>query len=201
MMDTAMETTRRDDANWRELRTRLLRFVRSKVRNDRLAEDIVHDTLLKAFQKRDSLRSDEKLVSWLFQIAMNAVRDTYRARHLVVEADGWEADDVPLEQTNSETVIEMENCIRPHIAALPEHYRIVIEKSEIDGIAHRIIAEELGISVSGVKSRVQRGRALLMESLTACCKIEAMKAGNLERSEGSCCTSGPCSDAEHTCCD
>jgi RNA polymerase sigma-70 factor (ECF subfamily) len=47
----------------------------------------------------------------------------------------------------------------------------VIVLSELDGVPHAEIARRLSISVSGVKSRVQRGRELLRRMLTDCCEI------------------------------
>jgi len=72
---------------WKDYRSRLVRFVRSRVHDEQAAEDIVHDTLVKALAKRDTLRDEDRILSWLFQIAMNSVRDHYRAKRPTVSLD------------------------------------------------------------------------------------------------------------------
>ena len=61
--------------------------------------------------------------------------------------------------------------LRPFVAALPERYREAVRLSELDGLNHAAVAERLGLSVSGVKSRVQRGREQLRAMLHRCCEI------------------------------
>jgi len=65
------------------------------------------------------------------------------------------------------------------IKTLPDKYRDALEMSEINGVSHKEIAEELNISYSGAKSRVQRGREKLKEVLLHCCEIKADKYGNI----------------------
>jgi RNA polymerase sigma-70 factor (ECF subfamily) len=61
--------------------------------------------------------------------------------------------------------------LRPFIAACPAAYRETLILSELDGLPHAAIAQRLGLSVSAVKSRVQRGREHLRQLLERCCEI------------------------------
>lgn len=68
----------------------------------------------------------------------------------------------------------------PHmIAQLPETYREAVELYELKGDAQKKIADKLGISLSGAKSRVQRGREKLKSLLFDCCTFEQDRRGNL----------------------
>jgi RNA polymerase sigma-70 factor, ECF subfamily len=58
------------------------------------------------------------------------------------------------------------------VYALPDPYRDAIVLTEFDGLSQKELAGRLGISVSGAKSRVQRGRALLKRQLLDCCQFE-----------------------------
>ncbi len=58
------------------------------------------------------------------------------------------------------------------IKELPEKYRTAIQLSEIDNRSQKEVAAQEGISLSGAKSRVQRGRGLLKEMLHECCEFE-----------------------------
>jgi DNA-directed RNA polymerase specialized sigma24 family protein len=69
--------------------------------------------------------------------------------------------------------------VRDVIEALPGTYREAVRLSELDGLSGREVAERLGLSVSGAKSRVQRGRALVKQALDACCRFDFDRRGNL----------------------
>jgi RNA polymerase sigma-70 factor (ECF subfamily) len=172
---------------WREYRTRLVRFVRSKVHDDVAAEDIVHDALVKAWTKRSSLQSEEALLPWLFQITMNAVRDHHRVRHHDVVSD---LD--PEDKTNSDDLQQIAECLTSMIDTLEEPYRSAIRRSEIDGVPMRVIADELNISLSGVKSRVQRGRAKLRDQIMACCQFEVNERGQITNGDEHQCSNPDC---------
>jgi RNA polymerase sigma-70 factor (ECF subfamily) len=75
---------------------------------------------------------------------------------------------------------------------LDEPYRSAIRRSELEGVPMRVIADELGISVSGVKSRVQRGRAKLKELVFSCCTLEVDASGRPLLSEDHTCTTPDC---------
>ena len=65
------------------------------------------------------------------------------------------------------------------INQLPEQYRIAVRLSEIEGLTQQAVADRLGLSLSGAKSRIQRGRGLLKEILQQCCRFEFDRRGNL----------------------
>lgn len=189
---TAMGSTQ---VPWREYRSRLYRFVRSRVRDDHAAEDIVHDVFVKALAKRDTLRDQDAMLPWLFQIAMNAIRDNGRRQRPDRVTDNEELfDDVAAEPTPQD-MQDLASCLMAMIEHLDEPYRSAVKRSEIDGVQMRIIAEELGISLSGVKSRVQRGRAKLRDLMTSCCQLEVDEHGAPTMPEDHVCTTPSC-----TCC-
>ncbi|MBW4622370.1 MAG: hypothetical protein KME17_23820 [Cyanosarcina radialis HA8281-LM2] len=72
----------------------------------------------------------------------------------------------------------MASCLRPLLEYLPASYRQAVQLADLDGMTQRAIAQELGISLSGMKSRVQRGRQKLKELLQTCCQIELDAVGN-----------------------
>lgn len=163
-----------DNGTWRELRSRLFRFVRSRVHHDQTAEDIVHDALVKGLTRLDQIHDVESLTPWFFQITMNAIRDHYRKRTVEVTSD----HDVDVaEEPTSDEVRNVAACVASMVHLLDEPYRSAIQRSELEGVPMRVIADELGISVSGVKSRVQRGRAKLKELVSSCCALEVDASG------------------------
>ncbi|MDY7103714.1 MAG: sigma factor-like helix-turn-helix DNA-binding protein [Actinomycetota bacterium] len=68
-------------------------------------------------------------------------------------------------------------CLRPLVEQLDPRYRDAIVRVDLEGRTHRAVAEELGVSVSGMKSRVQRGRRQLRALLTDCCAVHLDRTG------------------------
>ena len=84
-------------------------------------------------------------------------------------------------ETSDEDDIEQEisSCLIPMIHHLPEKYRQAVQLSEIEERAQKEIAEVENISISGAKSRVQRGRALLKTMLHDCCVFDINRNNRL----------------------
>lgn len=172
-----MNTTNKEKLPWQEYRTRLLNFVSGRVRSSADAEDIVHDVLTRAYGQRDTVRDYDKLTAWLYQIARNTVIDYYRKRRSHEALS--DVDLVSDKAGGASARAELARCIQPLIESLPAPYRNALEMSEIDGLTQRETAVRLGLSHSGAKSRVQRGRAMIEEKIWACCKIEFDSRGGL----------------------
>ncbi|HEX6370201.1 MAG TPA: RNA polymerase sigma factor SigZ [Longimicrobium sp.] len=194
MMDVQAE-----DALWRDHRERLVRFVQRRVEDPSTAEDIVHDVLVRAYGKRDTLRSGQKFEQWLYQITRNAVIDHYRARR---PSDALPPDlAAPGAEDGRAARQELAGCLGPMVQALPEPYRDAVLLSELRGLTQRETARRLGLSLSGAKSRVQRGRHMLHERLLACCRMELDGRGAIVdyESRGGCGSGGAAPGAECGC--
>lgn len=163
---------------WLELNDYLHQFVKKKVGNSDDVNDIVQEVYLKIQTTQHLLKDEEKLVSWVFAITRNAITDHFRYNAKKVGAVPMPmmvADQNPVQDETQ----KFSRCIIPMIKTLPDKYREALEMSEINGISQKVIAEELNISYSGAKSRVQRGREKLKEVLLQCCEIKTDKYGNV----------------------
>lgn len=74
---------------------------------------------------------------------------------------------------------EMADCFKTILNHLPEKYREAIVLTEFENLTQRDLAQRLGLSLSGAKSRVQRARAKLKEILLGCCQLEFDRLGNI----------------------
>lgn len=152
-----------------EHRAALVRFVHARVKDHATAEDIVHDVLLRAWEKRAQLRDETKLAAWLYQMTRFAIIDYRRALRPSDELP----DDLVATENEDEAVQQIaDHCVMPLIARLPESYREPLVLSEIDGLTQQEVATRLGLSLSGAKSRVQRARTKLRDSVIDCCRVE-----------------------------
>lgn len=177
------------DASVADFSTKLRAFVRRRVRDDATADDVTQETLLKVYRSRATLRDGQRLEAWLYRIARTTLIDHYRKKRaseplpeaLAVEA----ADEV-------ETLrAAMHGSARRFLEALPESYREPVRLAEMEGLPLAKIALRLNLSLTAVKSRVRRGRAMLKKALQDCCRFEFDRMGKAidwERRRKECCS-------------
>ena len=144
-----------------------------RIRDVDVADDLLQDVFIKVHARIDSLKEDAKLESWLYQITRNTIIDHYRSKRTTEELPDW----IEQPQPEEEEVIrkELSSCLEPMVKKLPDKYRKAVQMSEIENKTQKEVAELEGISLSGAKSRVQRGRALLKTMLHDCCQFEINK--------------------------
>ncbi len=146
-----------------ELHKSIEGYVRKRVKDASVAKDIVQDIFLKAHTKLPELRDDSKITPWLYRIARNTVIDHYRN-----DPAFSDLDEETIEE-NSTDDQEILNCLHTLIDALPSQYKEHLYLSDVKGIKQSKVAERLGLSASGARSRVQRARKMVREKFDACC--------------------------------
>lgn len=154
---------------WLEYKAKLTIFIRKHVNGD-LAEDLLQEVFIKVHLHIGSLKDQTKLESWLYQITRNVITDFYRKHKENAPLPDWLEQETP--EPTEVIRQELAHCLTPMIQQLPDKYRQAVYLSEIENKGQKDIAESEGISISGAKSRVQRGRALLKEHFDACCDFE-----------------------------
>lgn len=181
-------TTRTFDTGVLEFAPRLRAFIRRRVRNDTVADDLVQETLLKVYRSRDTLRDGTKLEAWLYQIARGTIIDHHRRQRPSEELPSAIAGESPDETAamRARVMISMKNFLEE----LPEAYREPVRLAELEGLPLARIALRLDLSLTAVKSRVRRGRAMLRKKLQDCCRFEFDRLGQVigyERRQLLCC--------------
>ena len=156
---------------WRRLEAELRPFIARRVGGEADVNDVVQDVFLRIQRGLPHLRDEQRFGAWVYQIARNAISDhnLRMTRHPLAAAPAGELaveeeDDLALER-------EMAAHIAPLVALLPSPYREALTLTELEGLTQKQAAAMLGLSFSGMKSRVQRGRARLREAFEACCDI------------------------------
>ncbi len=154
------------DAFWIGIADRLRFYVRSRVEDSHTADDLVQDVILKAQLNLHSAPM-HKLSAWIFHIARNVVIDHYRSRkhRRSAQLD----DEAAIEESEAVIVSELSGCIRPMLARLPGASREALEQTDLGELTQTELAKVLGLSLPGVKSRVQRAREQLRTVLVSCC--------------------------------
>jgi RNA polymerase sigma-70 factor (ECF subfamily) len=174
---------------WRQIQNNLRLFIAKRVANEAEADDILQDVWLKMQRGVDGLKDQSRLTSWIYQIARHAIVDHYRAlgRRREMPA-GLAADLEAYRSLFTGSVVfedsgqlrkELAVCLRPFIERLSEEYRQAVVLVDLEGLTQQEAAAQLGLSLSGMKSRVQRGRRQLKGMLEACCTIELDRRGGV----------------------
>ena len=162
---------------WKEYHDKLYSFILSRVNEPSVADDILQEVFMRILSRVDTLKDCDKLQSWIYQITRNSIIDHYRGQKKTSELPSMLAD---TEAEISDGAREdINNCLMPMIESLPDPYRQAVMLSEIKGKTQKEVAEKQGISLSGAKSRVQRGRAMIKEKMFGCCHFEFDKRGNV----------------------
>jgi RNA polymerase sigma-70 factor (ECF subfamily) len=163
------------DPDWTHLRAQVRAMLGGRLASGADAEDVAQEVLLRVFRNASSLRDGDRFGAWLARMVRNAVADQLRSRqrHPLVTPERAEDVAVPArsEEPGDAAKRSLIAALRPFAERLPAIYREVIILSELEDMPHAEIARRLSISVSGVKSRVQRGREQLRKMLTDCCNI------------------------------
>ena len=174
-----IESTARGD--WKDLDRKLRPFVARRVTAPADVDDVLQEIFLRMQRGLPSLRDDERFGPWLFTVARTTIIDHRRraARHRVAEPDGTSEQEIEASDDDDALERELATYVTPFVAALPSPYREALTLTELEGLSQKEAAEMLGISLSGMKSRVQRGRARLRELFDACCEIALDARGHV----------------------
>jgi RNA polymerase sigma-70 factor, ECF subfamily len=166
---------------WADLATRVRRYVGRRINDVHAAEDVTQDVLLKVGARLDAPPDGDTLPAWVFAAARNAVIDHYRARAVRDHADLAEHEEVAGddEAERRDAVAELTPCLLRMVEQLPEPYRTAMKLADIEGLPQQEVADRGGLSLSGAKSQVQRGRKMLREMILDCCNIERDARGNV----------------------
>lgn len=181
------------DTAWAELHTNIRGFVARRVRQPADVDDIVQQVFLRVHQALPTLRDADKLPAWVYQTTRRTIVDYYRAPAQRREVPaGTAIDVVPEEEPGDVTADEHEEsalqelarCLDPLMKRLAVADQEALRLVEFDGLTQVEAAGRLGLSVSGMKSRVQRARLHLRSAFEDCCRIALDRRGGVLAYEG-----------------
>jgi RNA polymerase sigma-70 factor (ECF subfamily) len=130
-----------------------------------LADDLVQDTLLKAWGNSEKFEPGTSLRAWLFTILRNTYYSLYRKRgREVQDSEGTYAERMAT-HGNQESHLDLAD-FRKALAKLPEEQREVLIMVGATGLSYEEAAEICGVAIGTIKSRVNRARTKLAELLS-----------------------------------
>lgn len=159
---------------WQDVAARLRPFIARRVPGSEV-DDVLQDVWVRMQRGLPGLRDEQRFSPWLYQLARNAVTDHLRtrARHPLPVADAAAAVDTPDVESEDDRAVSrsLATCVSGFVGLLPSPYREAVTLVELENLTAREAAAMTGVSLTAMKSRVERGRAQLRRLFETCCEI------------------------------
>ena len=178
---------------WLAYRQALQSYLHSKVQDAALAEELTQRVLLKVVNACCSDIEVRNVRAWLYQISRNVLADHHKAKGAGPQVHAeWQSRRTPTEgDATTDVWQQMEPYLRPLLRLLPEHYATPLRLADLEGMKQQDIADQLGLGLSAVKSRIQRARVMLREKIVECSHLELDKDGRpVDFAIRACCSDG-----------
>ncbi|HET9664565.1 MAG TPA: sigma-70 family RNA polymerase sigma factor [Burkholderiales bacterium] len=196
-----------------ELLAPLQGVARRLTSNDTDAEDLVAETIARAWKALHTLESESAFRAWLFRILNNTFISEVRRAGARPQTDSIGAEESPEEEVEFSLFEQMhqpfllwfgnpeqeflDKLLREDLdralATLPEHYRIVVILSDLEEFSYAEIAEMLSIPIGTVRSRLARARGALQKSLWQQAREHGIKGAGPSGQAHDDCRTAPCS--------
>lgn len=162
---------------WIDLNEELYKFILLKIKDEQISKDLHQEVFLKIQNNIHQLEHTSKLTPWVYQITRNTIIDYFRkAAHQEKALAELAISDV---ETSDFHYANLSTCINQKIDQLSEKHKEVIMLTAFQSYSQKEVAEQLKISYSGTKSRVQKAREILKENILGCPNVEADNTGKL----------------------
>lgn len=159
---------------WLDYKEGLRNYILKQVKDVDTANELTHEVLMKVYKSCCSDREIRNIKSWLYQIAYNTSIDYLRKQNKLTHEipERWE-------EQQEDIYEEAAGWIKPLIHLLPEEYATPLRLSDLEGIPQAEVAQQLNLSLTATKSRVQRARKKLKGLIVECFDVETDEQGHL----------------------
>lgn len=174
-----IEPSARDD--WRALSEVLRPFVARRLAQRSDVDDVLQEIFLRVRRGREHLRDPERFGPWVYRVAKHVIVDHQRRGQRFERLDPLDFEQELADPAEPEARLpaRLAQVLVALVESLPDPYQEAVTLVELQGLTHAEAAARVGLSVSGMKSRVQRGRRMLRDTLEAACAIELDPRGQV----------------------
>jgi RNA polymerase sigma-70 factor (ECF subfamily) len=158
-------------------------------RNPADAEDLVQETMVKAYAGFRSFRDGTNLKAWLYRILTNTYINTYRKKQrepyqsAIDDLEDWQLGGAESTTATSARSAEAEaidhmpaSVVKDALQSIPEDFRLAVYLADVEGFAYQEIADIMKTPIGTVMSRLHRGRRLLRDLLSDYAKERGIQA-------------------------
>lgn len=160
---------------WDSFHEKLFGFIRSKVKDEQTAKDILQSVFEKIHTHLHTLKDQQKLESWVYQITRNEITNNFRKERIYEDVDSETAMEIGEADFND----HFASCVNPFMESLDPKYQTALKMTDLGHLTQKEFAENQGMTHSGARARVQRARKQLKDEFEKCCLIISDKYGNI----------------------
>jgi len=168
---------------WEQFHGELHSFLLSRVGSEEAAQDLLQSAFLRAHRSLGAGDIPEHPRAWLYQIVRNLIidsrRQAQRQRDLAVAVASEPVPEATTAADEQDAFAVVARALPIFIEALEPVYRDALKMTELEGLTQSEAATRAGVSLSGMKSRVQRGRKQVFDSLQRCCEFRLDSRGRM----------------------
>jgi len=161
---------------WSMLEAELRGYLRHRLGDVQDAEELLQEVFLKALRQGRRFCAVENARAWLFQVTRNTLTDRLRTSHEHLPLP----EDLPAPAAESGLQVDgLSQCLPRVLAELSEADRLALTLCDIEGQPQQVLADRLGLSLPGAKSRLQRARVRLRQRLVEACQVRFDESGKV----------------------
>lgn len=164
-------------AFWQAHEARVYAYLRKRVNDPALSRDLMQEVYLKVHETCLVPGRIHRPLPWLFTLSRHVIADYFRRQNRYT---ALETPDEVAVQESPAPGMGADGCMRALVAALPEKYRAPLRLADLEGQPQAAVAQQLGLSLSGAKSRIQRGRVMLKDLVLRCCLVQVDVRGQVQ---------------------
>ena len=162
-------------ASWHGHEAELRGYLRHRLSNPHLADDLVQEVFVKALRYGKNFCALENPRAWLFQVARNTLVDTLR-----MEKSSSPLPDDLVQQEHEEAPVDaLVECLARMLSELPAEDSDILRQCDLDGVKQQAYADAHGLSLAAVKSRLLRARHRMRGYLIRNCAVRFDDAGKV----------------------
>ncbi len=162
--------------SWRAHEGELRNYLRHRVADAHLAEDLLQDVFVKAMRQGSGFCDLDNQRAWLYQVARNALVDHQRLHRQTVELP----EEIPHNVEQADPVVALSACVGRVLTELDAEDRDIIEQCDLNGMKQQDYAKLHSLTLPAVKSRLLRARQRMRATLSTNCKVQFDEQGRVE---------------------
>ena len=151
---------------YRQFYHQLFLFILKKVGEEADAKDLVQDTFVKIWHKMDTLKDEQKLVPWIYQITRNVIIDHFRKQQ------HFQEDIIDNPEEEEQALERLARGLDQYIDRLPEDEREIFIAAELKNVRQKDLAQQYQMPYSSLRSKVQRSRKKIKQMMLDCCNFQ-----------------------------
>jgi len=167
-------------AAWDLHHTELQGYLRHRLSDEDVAQDVLHDVFVKAMRKGQGFCALDNPRAWLFQVARNALVDRARTTHAAEALPQGSSELAAPPPTVPEPVDALAGCLGRCLGELNAEDAAVLRACDLQGRAVRVFAASQGLTLPAAKSRLLRARQRLRDRLIRVCQVHFGADGQVD---------------------